>query len=140
VFVRRYVVLSGPQVCTIALWVAHTWATAAADSTPYLGISSAEKRSGKTRLLEVLELLVHEPLPTANISDAALFRAIAQLEPTILMDEIDAVFGPKARDREDLRGMLNAGYRHGAVARRMGGSRMTTLQAFPVYCAKAFAG
>lgn len=102
-------------------------------------MTSAEKRSGKTRLLEVLELLVREPLPTANISDAALFRAIADLQPTLLLDEVDAIFGPKARDREDLRGLLNAGYRRGAVARRMGGPRMTTLEAFPVFCAKVFA-
>jgi hypothetical protein len=139
-FIRRFVWLTEIQADALALWVAHTHATSAAACTPYIGITSAEKRSGKTRLLEVLELLVWSPLPTANISDAALFRAIAELNPTLLFDEIDAIFGPKARDREDLRGMLNAGYREGAVARRMGGPRMTTLEAFPVYCAKAFAG
>jgi hypothetical protein len=139
-FLRRFVVLSEPQLAAIALFVMHTHATEAADCTPYLHVRSAEKRSGKTRLLEVLELLVREPMPTANISDAALFRAIAQLTPTLLLDEVDAIYGPKARDREDLRGMLNAGYRRGAVARRMGGKRMTELEAFPVFCAKAFAG
>jgi hypothetical protein len=36
--------------------------------------------------------------------------------------------------------MLNAGYRSGAMARRMGGPRMTTLEAFPVYAPKALAG
>jgi hypothetical protein len=36
--------------------------------------------------------------------------------------------------------MLNAGFRQGAMARRMGGPRMTTLEAFPVFCPKAFAG
>ena len=56
------------------------------------------------------------------------------------MDEVDAIFGPKARDREDLRGMLNAGYRQGTVIYRMGGARMNVLQEFPVFCAKAFAG
>lgn len=139
-FVRRFVVLTDDQLAAVALWIFHTHAFEAADSTPYLSISSAEKRSGKTRLLEVLELLVREPLPTANISDAALFRAIAELQPTLLFDEVDAIFGPKARDREDLRGMLNAGYRRGAVARRMGGPKMTTLEAFPVFAAKVFAG
>jgi len=139
-FVHGYVVLSDVQADTIALWICHSHGIDAADTTPYIAVTSAEKRSGKTRLLEAVELLVHEPLPTANISDAALFRAIAELSPTILMDEVDAAFGPKARDREDLRGMLNAGYRRGAVTRRMGGARMTTLEAFPVYCAKMFAG
>ena len=80
----------------------------------------------------MLELLVQAPLQTANISDAALFRAISEFRPTLLFDEIDAIFGPKARDREDMRGMLNAGYRRGAQVYRMGGSRMTNLEAFPV--------
>lgn len=66
--------------------------TAAADTTAYLAITSAEKRSGKTRLLEVLELVVHAGLPTANTSDAALFRTISELGPTLLLDEVDAIF------------------------------------------------
>jgi hypothetical protein len=140
VFVRRFVVLTHEQAVAVALWVFHTHAFAAADTTPYLSVSSAEKRSGKTRLLEAVELLVRQPLPTANISDAALFRAIAELEPTLLFDEVDAIFGAKARDREDLRGMLNAGYRRGAVARRMGGANNTKLEAFPVFAPKVFAG
>jgi Protein of unknown function (DUF3631) len=139
-FVRRFVVLSDAQATAVALWIVHTHAFDAAATTPYLAVTSAEKRSGKTRLLEVLELLVRAPLPTANISDAALFRAIAELQPTLLLDEVDSIFGPKARNHEDLRGLLNAGCRRGAVARRMGGAKMTTLEAFPVYCAKAFAG
>jgi hypothetical protein len=139
-FVRRFVVLTEAQLAAVTLWVFHTWAFQAADTTAYLSVCSAEKRSGKTRLLEVIELLVKVPLPTANISDAALFRAITLLKPTLLFDEIDAIFGPRARDREDLRGMLNAGYRRGAVARRMGGANNTVLEAFDVYCAKVFAG
>jgi hypothetical protein len=140
-FVGRFVVLTEHQLVAAALFVFHTHAFDAADATPYLSVSSAEKRSGKTRLLEVLELLVRAPLPTMNISDAALFRSIEKMNgPTLLLDEIDAVFGPRARDREDLRGMLNAGYRRGAVARRMGGANNTTLQEFQVFAPKVFAG
>jgi Protein of unknown function (DUF3631) len=139
-FVRRYVVLTPDQTAAVALWIFHTWVVDVADCTPYLSVTSALPRSGKTRSLEVLELLVREPMQTANISDAALFRATQKLRPTLLFDEIDAIFGAKARDREDLRGMLNAGYRRGAVALRMGGAGKTTLETFDVFCAKAFAG
>ena len=139
-YLRRFVVLTDPQVAAVSLWVFHTHALPAFDTTPYLSITSAEKRSGKTRLLEAVELVVREPLPTANISDAALFRVIAEKTPSLLMDEVDAVFGPKARDREDLRGLLNAGHRRGAVVYRMGGAKMTELQDFPVFCAKALSG
>jgi hypothetical protein len=72
-FVRRFVVLAEMQADTLAVWTAHTHAIEAAETTPYLAVTSAEKRSGKTRLLEVLELIAHAALPTANTSDAALF-------------------------------------------------------------------
>jgi len=137
-FIRRFVVLRDAQADAVALWVAHTHVFDAFGVTPYLAITSPEKRSGKTRLLEVLELLAHEPLPTANISDAALFRVVAERSPTLLMDEVDAIF--KSREREELRGLLNAGYRRGAVAHRMGGQNNRELQTFPVCCPKAFAG
>lgn len=139
-FVRRYVVLDDDQAAAVTLWAAHTHIFEAFSCTPYLAISSPEKRSGKTRLLEVLELLVREPLPTANISDAALFRVIDQRAPTLLIDEVDALFGRGARDREELRGLLCAGFRDGATVHRMGGASNTTLQTFGVYCPKAFAG
>jgi 5S rRNA maturation endonuclease (ribonuclease M5) len=139
-FVRRFVVINAHQALVIALWIVHTYALAAADTTPYIAATSAEKRSGKTRLLEVLQLLVRKALPTANISDAALFRAVASMTPVLLLDEVDAIFGPKARDREDLRGMLNAGYRRGALVYRMGGANMSELESFPVFCCKVFAG
>lgn len=138
-FVRRFVVVRQEQADALALWIAHTHAVKAADTTPYIAITSAEKKCGKTQLLLVLGLLVRSPLPTANISDAALFRAIQKFNPTLLFDEVDAIFGPRARDREDLRGILNAGYRLGAVVHRMGGANKTTLETFAVFCPKAFA-
>jgi hypothetical protein len=51
------------------------------------------------------------------------------------------VFGPKARDNEDVRGMLNAGHRKGAVAGRCvpRGNSIETEE-FPAYCAVALAG
>jgi Zn ribbon nucleic-acid-binding protein len=57
-FIRRYMALNNEQADLVALWVVHTHAFDAADVTPYLDIKSVEKRSGKTRLLEVLALLV----------------------------------------------------------------------------------
>ena len=59
--------------------------------------------------------------------------------PTLLVDEVDAVFGKKS-PREELRGILNAGYRQGATVHRMGGSNNTELQTFSVFCPKVFAG
>lgn len=142
-FVKRFVVLTERQAEAIALWICHTWAIEAAYATPYLFITSAEAESGKTRVLEVMRALAREPLSTMNISDAALFRVIQAKAPTLLFDEVDAIFNEKARERgvrEDLRALLNAGYRRGEVVYRLGGGNRTTLESFAVFCAKALAG
>ena len=113
-FLRRYVVMSDVQRDAAALWVAHGHAFEAADATPYLHATSAEKESGKTRLLEALELVVARPLKTGGTTAAALARAVAQKPPpTMLLDESDNAF---RRDREyvaALMGILNDGYRRG---------------------------
>lgn len=137
----RYVVLTNHQSTTIALWVAHTHAFQAAECTPYLSINSAEKQSGKTRLLEVLELLVARPWLTGKVTAAALIRKVARDTPTLLLDETDAAFKGEKEYSETLRGVLNSGYRQGGVASICikGGSNWDVVD-YPVFCAKALAG
>jgi Protein of unknown function (DUF3631) len=141
-FLRRFVAFTSEhQLDAVTLWIAHSHAFAAAECTPRLAIQSAEKASGKTRLLEILEYLTRDPRQVVNVSEAALFRSIAAGPPTLLFDEVDAIFGPKARDREDLRAMLNAGYRRGAtVDRCVGEHAKLEVRSFPVFCAVALAG
>ena len=107
-FVTRHVVVTGEQADAIALWVAHCWNFDHSDTTPYLAISSPERRAGKSRLLDVLELLVPKPWRAVNPSEAVVFRKIEADEPTMLLDEVDAIFGKKAREHEGLRALLNA--------------------------------
>ncbi len=140
-FIARYVACSPAGRDAGALWIAHSHAFEAAETSPRFAPLSAEPQSGKTRYLEVLKLLVRAPLFAVNISEAALFRVIQARTPTILHDEIDAVFGPKARDREDLRAMLNAGYERGATVERcVGEGSKLQVKSFPVFAPVAMAG
>ncbi|MDP9337026.1 MAG: DUF3631 domain-containing protein [Actinomycetota bacterium] len=143
-FVRRFVSFqTEAQAVAVVLWIVHTHAFRAAETTARLAIQSAEKQSGKTRLLEVLELLVVEPWSVANITPAAMFRVIAEYQPTLLIDEIDAVFSPKANGAsEDLRAILNAGYRKvgGTVARVVGEGKKMKVEKFPCFAPVALAG
>jgi putative DNA primase/helicase len=135
-YLKRFVINTAAQYDAIALWVMHTHGIDAAYATPYMGISSPEKESGKTRLQEALELIVRRPLSTTNISEAALFRSIADRQPTLLFDEVDAIFNPQSH-KEDLRSMLNAGHRRGRTIQRCEGKTMQ-VKSFEVFCAKAF--
>jgi hypothetical protein len=102
------------------LWIAHTHCMDAWESTPRIAFLSPEPASGKTRALEVSELLVPNAVEAINVTPAYLFRKVGddEAKPTILFDEIDTVFGPKAKENEEIRGLLNAGHRRGAVAGR----------------------
>ncbi len=125
------------------LWCAHTHAMDAWDSTPRIAFLSPEPGSGKSRALEVSELLVPRPVEAVNVTPAYLFRKVGSEEgrPTILYDEIDTVFGPKAKDNEEIRGLLNAGHRKHSVAGRcvVRGKEVFTEE-IPAYCAVALAG
>lgn len=127
----------------VALWDAHAHLLDCFDSTPRLAFLSPEPGSGKTRALEIVETLVPQPMTAVNASAAALFRSVSSGngKPTILFDEIDTVFGPKAGDNEELRGFLNAGHRRtGVTYRCIGDGGNQSVQAFPSYCGVAVAG
>ncbi len=88
--------------------------------------------------------MVPNPVQAINVSPAFLFRKISDSAgpPTILFDEIDTVFGPKARENEETRAIINAGHCRGAVAGRcvMIPGKSPRLEELPAYCAVAVAG
>jgi hypothetical protein len=129
----KYVVFrSTAQRTAVVLWIAHAHALKAFEVTPYLNVRSAEKRSGKTRLLETLAELVPRPWLTVQPTEAVLFRKIAKEAPTVLLDEVDTIFkGPSTDQTEGLRAVLNSGYRRGATVDRCAGRDKEKLLAFP---------
>lgn len=140
-YIRRFVSLSDSQARVVALFVVHTHTFDAADSTPYLAITSAEKQSGKSRLLEVLELVAANPWFTGSVSAAVLIRKIDAEQPTLLLDESDAAFGGEQEYAETLRGVLNTGHRRGGMASRcVGQGANITPKDFSTFSAKAIAG
>jgi hypothetical protein len=141
VFVRRYVSLSESQARVVALWVVHTHVFESGDATPYLAITSAEKQSGKTRLLEVVAPLVANPWLTGRVSAAVLVRKIDARRPTLLLDESDAAFGGEKEYAEALRGVLNTGHRSGGKSSCCVGQGVNiSFQDFSTFCPKAIAG
>jgi hypothetical protein len=140
-FVRRFISMSESQAAVIALWAAHTHAIDSADVTPYLAVTSAEKQSGKTRLLETLALIVANPWFTGRVTAAVLVRKVDDKKPTLLLDESDAAFGGEKEYAEALRGILNNGHRRGGVASLcVGKGAEMSYRDFSTFCPKAIAG
>jgi hypothetical protein len=144
-FLRRYVAFARPEAIVAAvLWVGHTYALEYADATPYLAITSPEKQSGKTRLLECLVLLARGCTgilitPTAS----TLYRTLeAMPDAALLLDELDATFRDHSDRYEEVRAVINAGHRRGATVPRsvLGPKSTWVVKQFPVFGPKALAG
>jgi hypothetical protein len=145
IFLGRFVAYPS-EAAKIAhtLWIAHTHAMGSWESTPRIAFLSPEPGSGKTRALEITELLVPRAVEAVNVTPAYLFRKVGNPDdmPTILFDEIDTVFGPRAKENEEIRGLLNAGHRRGAVAGRAvsNGRGSVSTEEIQAYCPVAMGG
>lgn len=113
----RYVALPKGAADAAALWSAHTYAFKTFPISPRLAITSPEKRCGKTTLMRLMAAVCERQLQAANITPAAVFRAIEIARPTLLVDEADTFL----KKNDELRGVLNSGHAHdGNVIRTVG--------------------
>jgi hypothetical protein len=143
-FFSRFIAYPSEHAKTAhVLWATHAHLMDAWESTPHIAFLSPEPGSGKTRAMEVTELVVPNPVAAVNVTPAYLFRKVGGGggSVTILFDEIDTVFGPKARENEELRALLNSGHRRGAVAGRcVVRGKIIETEEIPSYAAVALAG
>ena len=148
-FLRWYSVYPNEHCApTYALWLAHTHAVTSFYVSPRIIFSSPEPGSGKTRDLELGVQFANTPRLTISATTAALYRRIAaatdegELPPSIFFDEVDAIFGRTANPQvEDLRALLNSGYKRGATVDRCeGDSKNMKVREFPVFAPVALAG
>lgn len=136
----RYVILPTPEAAdAVVLWIAASHAQPAWAHAPRLVIRAPEKRCGKSRLLDVVEATCHNPFITVNSSSAAVYRSISEDPPTMLVDEADTIFGPKADGNEDLRGLLNAGHQRNRPAKRYD-ANANRVESIPTFAMAALAG
>jgi len=136
-FIQRFVFVK--DECVYPLLAAWTIATYLHEEFEYMGYVfaySANPQSGKSRLLEVLDVLVSNSSGIlVSPSEAVLFRTA--FKSTQLLDGIDSW-----TNRETLRSVLNAGFRRGNTVPRMAAlpDGDYHVQKFPVYSPRALAG
>jgi hypothetical protein len=127
----------------VTLWAVHTHLVAGFESTPRLALLSPEKQCGKSRVLELLELLCAGAETLSDASPAYLYRRIGAGQVTILLDEADAIWkrGKTDETAEALRSVVNAGHRRSATVGRVEmNGQAANLTRFRVYAPAAIAG
>src|SRR5262249_56058817 len=104
--IQRYVFISDDQAIAVTLWIVFSWLhehEGAVTHSPILYVTSAEKDSGKSTLLGVVNFLARRSLQSVDISGPALFRS---WQPTLIVDEADDALA----DNADLRSVINSGW------------------------------
>jgi putative DNA primase/helicase len=133
---RSFVVCENETAIAATLWIAFTHFIEHVHVAPLAVITAPEMRCGKSQLLTFIGKLARNPLPTSNISSAALFRAVEAYAPTLLVDEADTFL----RHSEELRGIIDSGHmRHSAFVMRTAGDDHELVR-FSTWGAKAIAG
>ena len=134
---ERFVFLKDRRLYRLlALWVAATHMYSDFEYTGYIFVSSPEPQSGKTRLLEMLDLLVASSSGIIiSPTEATMFRTVEG--QTQFLDEVDGI-----ANQEQLRNVLNAGFQQDAKVKRMQESQDGGYQPreFPVYAPRVLAG
>ena len=137
-FLDRFSVLpSRAAAYALVTFAASNWIYQAFTETPRFHISALAYGAGKTRVMELTGLLCPNFQMMAKITGPALYHIIDERHPAPLaLDEADAIFGAGTR-AEELRGVLNAGYKHNGTITRVSKGEATD---FGVYCPVMFAG
>ncbi|MEM3824077.1 MAG: hypothetical protein QXH87_04010, partial [Candidatus Bathyarchaeia archaeon] len=99
----------------LTLWSVGTYFFPVFFAYPYLFIHGA-KRSGKTKLGDILAQICFNAQKSASITSASLFRTVEAFRCTLIMDEEEKL--ANLTRSQDLRSLLLAGYKKGSKAIR----------------------
>jgi hypothetical protein len=137
--IQKYIEFDDDRYYTfLTIWIVGTYLYRRFGAYPYIQLN-ALKRSGKTKLLTILNLLAYNSVFSTNMSSASLYRLIQNMGSSIMIDETEKLSDP---DREtDFRSMLLGGYKRGAVVYRAekGENDKLVPTPFEVYGPKALA-
>lgn len=125
-FILRFVTFpDNAYTLPIALWIIGTYIWHELDAFAYMVITADTKRSGKTRLAELISFVCNEPLMSGGATAAGIFQALGEADdagalykaPTMFFDEAESISSESA---SMLRTVLNMGYRRGQSILRAG--------------------
>lgn len=141
-FITRHVYFKDEKdadFCSVAVMVSMVFMMF--NATGYIHLW-AEKRSGKTTLMEIFEMLGYNAMMSSSISEAATFRSIEMYRPLLLMDEAEHL-NPSPLKRETSNSekleLLKSGYKKSGTAYRCEGQNNVVVP-YGTYSMKIFAG
>lgn len=121
----------------LTLWTAGTYFYQMFPAFPYVALNGP-KNSGKSTVLRVLQPLAFNMITTSDPTGPSMFRLIHYASCTVGIDEAERYHSPRDPGMQQIRQLLNSGYKAGMPAIRINGDDMKP-QAFDVYAPKILA-
>ncbi len=121
----------------LTLWAIGTYYYTMFPAYPYLALNGP-KNSGKSTVMRVLQPLCFNMVSTSDPTGPSMFRLIHYTSCTVGIDEAERYHNPKDPGMQQIRQLLNSGYKAGMPAIRLIGEDMKP-QAFDVYSPKILA-
>lgn len=121
----------------LALWTIGTYFYTMFPAYPYLALNGP-KNSGKSTVMRVMQPLAFNMVSTSDPTGPSMFRLIHYTSCTVGIDEAERYHNPKDPGMQQIRQLLNSGYKQGMPAIRLIGEDMKP-QAFDVYSPKILA-
>ncbi|MBK8031630.1 MAG: hypothetical protein IPK17_19495 [Chloroflexi bacterium] len=134
----QYVDFRSPvESAILTLWTIGTYFYTMFPAYPYLALNGP-KNSGKSTVMRVMQPLAFNMVSTSDPTGPSMFRLIHYASCTVGIDEAERYHNPKDPGMQQIRQLLNSGYKHGMPAIRLIGGDMKP-QAFDVYSPKILA-
>jgi hypothetical protein len=121
----------------LTLWTIGTYFYTMFPAYPYLALNGP-KNSGKSTVMRILQPLCFNMVSTSDPTGPSMFRLIHYTSCTVGIDEAERYHNPKDPGMQQIRQLLNSGYKAGMPAIRLIGEDMKP-QAFDVYSPKILA-
>jgi len=81
---KQYAILPEGADIALSLWTLGTYCFDAFRIYPMIGVSSPEKRCGKSTVMSLLQALTNKALLSSSISPAAIYRVAELCKPSLL--------------------------------------------------------
>lgn len=117
-FINDYVAFADNYSFPIALWIVATYVFPSFDAFPYMVITADTKRSGKSRLAEMISFCCSNPRFFTAMTPSTMFNIIEAEHPVVIFDEAETL---SSESQGVMTQVLNAGYRKGTKIPRMTG-------------------
>ncbi|NUQ06643.1 MAG: hypothetical protein HUU31_22350, partial [Anaerolineae bacterium] len=136
-FTRYVDFRSEVESAILALWTIGTYFYTMFPAYPYMALNGP-KNSGKSTVMRVMQPLAFNMVSTSDPTGPSMFRLIHYTSCTVGIDEAERYHNPKDPGMQQIRQLLNSGYKQGMPAIRLIGEDMKP-QAFDVYSPKILA-